>query len=299
MLNLECVMAGGLRLGLVLMAFAVGACAGEPRRVMSSEDFTALHADAIGHYASELEVRVTGPLQVSTEYNGDWITILLSEPYAHYRKDPGLLGSIIEEGITTFAQASGYLPGAIDATSVVPVIRAVEFLDEMGHAPGSRGELERPLVYDRYNDHLIVLYAEDLTNTFRYLHEDELKNSGIARAGVRALSIENLMARIPEPELHQDDQRFALSVGGGFEASLLLLDILWGDDVWQRRGTDLAGDPVIAVPTASRILVAGSDDPEGLSWLRWAARYRMAREANPISQRLFIYRDGSFQSFDG
>ena len=59
----------------------------------------------------------------------------------------------------------------------------------------------------------------------------------------------------------------------------------------------MKGDIVVAVPTRDALLVTGSKNRKGLAALRELAAKFAAEGSNPISDKLFVYRDGRFKKF--
>ena len=82
--------------------------------------------------------------------------------------------------------------------------------------------------------------------------------------------------------------------GGTYEASLLLFDSIWTDGQ-----VKVNGDIVVAVPTRDVLLVTGSKNRKGLAALRKIATKFAAEGSDPISDKLFVYRDGRFENSAG
>jgi hypothetical protein len=146
-------------------------------------------------------------------------------------------------------------------------------------------------VFEDLNDELVVVYVRDAERRVRFLMSND--DLGVERSALRQLAVENLRRLRPKIEMHSHGNMLAMfDVGGTYEASLLLFDSLWTDGQ-----VKVNGDIVVAVPTRDALLVTGSKNRKGLSALREIATKLSAEGSNPISDKLFVYRDGRFKKF--
>jgi uncharacterized protein YtpQ (UPF0354 family) len=114
----------------------------------------------------------------------------------------------------------------------------------------------------------------------------------VARSELRALAIQNLVRVLPKIEMRQHDDAFALiTVGGNYEASLLLLD-----DIWTGDQITFPGDTVVAVPARDALLVTGSRSRKGLQAVR-AMTAELVKGPYRLTDTLFVYRNGRFVKF--
>jgi len=148
-------------------------------------------------------------------------------------------------------------------------------------------------VFEDLNDELVIVYVQDAEHRVRFLMSNE--DLGVERSALRKLAVENLGRIRPKIEMHSLGNNLAMfDVGGTYEASLLLFDSIWTDGQ-----VKVNGDIVVAVPTRDALLVTGSKNRKGLSVLRKVAAKLAAERSNPISDKLFVYRDGQFKKFGG
>lgn len=288
-----------LRATLLLLALAAGACAGGTPQVIGPDDFAVSYAEALRRAAPEADIQIAGPLELSVERDGESVTVFLDNAYTSYRADPGQLQAIIDDYVSGLLDTDRGEAGFVDASRIVPVIKGPAFLDGLVQSQGGdRTTVELP-VFERYNDDLIILYAEDAPRSLRYLYEEHLVQAEVSRDVRLELAVDNLRALLPDLGTYENQRIHGIVADGIYESSLLLFDELWGDTGWTRRALGLTGEPVVAVPTRNLLLVVDSDDPASVALLREIAVSMFVQEPYPVAGRLFVYRNGRFEAFDG
>lgn len=286
-----------LRTTFLLFALVAAACAGGKPQVIGPNDFAVSYAEALRGAAPAADVQIAGPLKLSVEREGEEFTVFLDNAYATYRANPERLQEVVEGHISGILESGVQRPAPLDASRVVPVIKGPGFLDIFIERGGSDGEAAQLPAYDQYNDNLIILYAEDEPLSVRYLYDQELTESGISRDSRLPLAVRNLRALLPNLETYSSGGIVGIGADGTYESSLLLFDELWTGDGLQRFGLRLAGEPVVAVPTRNLLLVVDSRDSAGVELLRQLATQMFAAEPYPVSNQVFLYRNGRFQPF--
>ncbi|NNG02642.1 MAG: DUF1444 family protein [Inquilinus sp.] len=294
-------MRANFRTVLLLLAVFVGACAGERPGIISGDEFAAQYADTLRRSEPEADVRITGPLELSVELAGESFFVFLDNAYASYRAEPERLQEVVEDYAGRLLETGRQASTGFDPSRIVPVIKGSDYLDAFARSreSGRNSAPVPPPAFDRYNEHLIVLYAEDQPRAVRFLYERELADAGISRDTLLELAVENLRALLPDIETVREAGLYLLVADGIYESSLLLFDDLWIGDTWRSGRLKLAGEPVVAVPTRNLLLVADSRNLESVALLRELANRMSANEPYPVASQLFIYRDGRFRRFDG
>lgn len=113
-------------------------------------------------------------------------------------------------------------------------------------------------VLERWLGDLNVGYAYDTNSVFQYLRTGDLPKLGIKREDLRALSVRNLLARLPPVENHTGEQYSMLTAGGNFEISLLLADEMWA-------GLSAGADLYVAAPARDLVFWSRADLPGAYS----------------------------------
>lgn len=184
---------------------------------------------------------------------------------------------------------SGDAPRTIDTSKILPLVKDRQWLADIANTVKARGAQFSPL-YDDLNPELIIVYAEDQPERTRFIEEKEVK---LSKAALRTLAIANLRKSLPKIEMRDLGPVAFLSVGGDYEASLLLLDDIWSDGQIKRKGETL-----VAIPGHDTLLVSGTEEPEGLEAFLKLVKSLGASARKPLTNTLFVYRGGRFVKYE-
>jgi len=280
----------------LIFALCVGAV---QAKTLSPAEFTTAFAAAVRAELPGSTVVVKGDLEILVKRSDDKeATAFLDNAYQEYMASPndGPKG-VIRKFITAVVEQQRREPANLDRAQIVPIIKDRRWLAEMEATLRARGISSPPdHLFERYNDELIVLYAEDTPNNIRYLGPKDLEGAGVARADVRALAVANLKRLLPKIELRSGPLVSMIVAGGSYEASLLLVDDLWTKGAVPAK---VDGDVVVAIPARDLLVFTGSRNRAGVKQLREFAA-KMTKDASySLTDALFVYRDGRFGKFDG
>jgi uncharacterized protein YtpQ (UPF0354 family) len=110
-------------------------------------------------------------------------------------------------------------------------------------------------VYEKYNDHLIIVYAEDADNHFKYLTQDDLNSLSLHSISLRELAIKNLDQLLTSIKRKEDNGLYMIVAGGNYEASIILLT-----NFLTKENFPVDGDIVIAILNRDMLLITGSNN---------------------------------------
>ena len=158
------------------------------------------------------------------------------------------------------------------------MIKDRQWLDELHNTLKARGTPQQRLA-ERYNNELVIVYAQDDPNRMRYLTIQE--DFGLSREALRALAIDNLKRLLPKIEILVYDEIMLVSAGGDYEASLLLID-----EIWTGGQIKVDGDIVVAIPARDTLLVTGSRNRAGLKRMRELTAKAMAQGPYELTDTL-------------
>jgi uncharacterized protein YtpQ (UPF0354 family) len=242
-----------------------------------------------------------GELLIKDPIRGKDTTLLLRNAYADYAQDPAQLDQLLKSYVAALRQARSAQGGAarnaggdpapakVDRTRIVPVIKDKQWIDDNVNGLKARG-LDAEFVFDRLNNDLVIVYAEDDSARTRYLMSGE--DLGVARKELKALAIANLRRVLPKVEMSVEDDVAVISAGGDYDASLLLID-----DIWSGGQIKVEGDIVVAIPARNVLLVTGSQSRAGLRTMRTLVAKVAANGSHALTRTLFVYREGRFKKF--
>jgi uncharacterized protein YtpQ (UPF0354 family) len=237
-------------------------------------------------------VTVSGDLTLNLRRpDGRGATVNLANLYNAYVQEPARRDELVTRLVTSVAEPCKAC-GRLDRTNIVPVIKSRLWLEHLRAVFRAQAGANAPdPLYEDFNSELVIVYAEDSGGRTRYLSTAE--NTGIARAALRALAVENLRRLLPKVEMRLHDNVFGrITAGGDYEASLLLLD-----EVWSNPQIKVNGDIVVAIPAKDILLITGSRNRKGMQTLRNLAANIVQKESYRLVETLFVYRNGRFVTY--
>jgi uncharacterized protein YtpQ (UPF0354 family) len=259
---------------------------------MSAMAFTQEYAKILSSEAPTLKVKIKGEMQLLLrDASGKETTAFLDNAYAAYVLNP----KNRQEVITTYVHAllSSSVDTPIDSTQIVPLVKDRPWLTEMQKSVKNRtGEQISENVYEILNNELVIIYAVDTPKNIKYLSPDDLLRLGIKKEELRGIAVSNLRKLLPDIKVHAGPHVSMITAGGDYEASLLLLEDTWIEKV------KVDGDIVVALPSRDLLFVTGSRDLIGLDKLREIANKAIKKVPYPLTEKLFVFRDGKFQLFE-
>jgi uncharacterized protein YtpQ (UPF0354 family) len=262
--------------------------------VLSPSEFTQEFAESLRQARPGLKVEIVKDLQlkVASASGRDSLTFL-DNAYDTYKQDPNKKAEVIQRYITGGFELMGGSRGGVDRTRIVPLIKNRALLETTRQAASSFGAKKAPeLVSEEFSKDLVIMYAEDLPKSFRYLTPADLKKANIDLGELRSLACENLKRLLPKIEYRGTNGLYMVTAGGNYEASLLLLD-----SMWHGGQMNVQGDFVVAIPTRDLLLVTGSEYPEGIEKVKQIVKKASSGGSYRVSPLLFVYRNGKFEEY--
>jgi uncharacterized protein YtpQ (UPF0354 family) len=268
-----------------VVAICVAICA----EMLTPPAFTQEFARALARTRPSANVSVAGDLKLTIkETDGLVRNIHLNNAYNEYKLDPQRFDDLVATFSAIFSQSASKQAG-LDRTRIIPVIKDRQWLDELHNTLKAKGVAQQHLA-DRFNDELVIVYAQDDPNRMRYLTTQE--DFGLSREELRSLAIANLKRVLPKIEMGRVGDVALMSAGGNYEASLLLID-----EIWSSGQIQVNGNIVVAIPTRDALLVTGSRSRSGLKLVRELTAKFKAQGPYELTDTLFRYRDGRFTKF--
>jgi uncharacterized protein YtpQ (UPF0354 family) len=261
---------------------------------LGEREFAGAFAAGLQKAQPAAKISIVGPLELAvTDAQGKTHSAFLSNFFALYVAAPGRLDELIATFVGGYVDARAETD-ALEPSSIMPVIKDNAWISGAMDLMRARvGKDFREPVHDKLNDRLVVFYVEDRPRTVQFLTEQRLTASGLKRADLRALALNNLQALIPQVRLQEGRGVYMVTAGGTYESSLVLLD-----EIWKTRRIDVDGDYVVAIPARDMLFVTGSKNHEAVTRLRAIAARDYRDSAYRLSEDLFIYRNGVFSRFE-
>ncbi len=181
----------------------------------------------------------------------------------------------------------------LDLNRIVPIIKPKKYLEEVETHRGINSIAPRDEVYEFYNDELLIVYAEDLESSIRYLRKDEILNINFQESDLKALAIQNLDRMLTSIKKKGADGIYFLIAGGDYEASIILIE-----DILSKENFDIDGDIVISIPNRDMLLITGSNDVANIKKIKNLASNTYNNGSHNLSPYLFIWNGEKFIKFD-
>lgn len=220
----------------------------------------------------------------------------LGNVYTDYQNAPGSLHKIVSNYVRATCSALTTDPTVLNVDKLVPIVKSWAFIEDARKAIGVSGTPDDEIaqVFERYNDSLVVLYAEDHLGRVQYPAWEMIARAGLEMGDLRALAVNNLQRLLPPTQAIGLGRSFyGVMAGGFYESSLILID-----SFWRERQLDVDGDYVIAMPARGFLFVSGSGNRSILSSVRRTATQAMRENSYPITDQLFIYDGTKFVEYE-
>ena len=256
--------------------------------LLTERQFTSAFMDSLKRMYPGNIYTIKQDLEIDVKIGELNLTHFLNNAYNSYKNEPESLSSIM----------SLYLRGALDMyreetpiqkNKIVPVIKDAAYITDVAKTVDKSPEL----VYDKYNDKLVIIYAEDNENGIAYFSTERFMESGINRDSLLPIGLKNLDSILPKIEILGDNGYYMLVAGGNYETSLILLD-----GIWTKENLKVKGDIVIAIPTRDLLLVTGSKDTEKLKKMRAIAKEAWQSGSYQLTPDLFRWNGKKFEPFE-
>jgi hypothetical protein len=139
-----------------------------------------------------------------------------------------------------------------------------------------------------------VVYLLDQGDQYTWANMGQLARAGIDLEELHRIGVANLQRRTagnPGLRLNQGDGAHMLTMGGEFEASLVLVDALW-DGMLREYAPN---GPIVTIPARDMCVFCDARSLEGLKRVRTVATQPLADPKYSLTQKLFARRDGRWR----
>jgi uncharacterized protein YtpQ (UPF0354 family) len=171
----------------------------------------------------------------------------------------------------------------INTAGIVPIIKPASCLEQV--APMA--------VYEKYNNELLITYAEDTGNSIRYLTQQDIDLLALDLDLLRSIAVNNLNSLLTDIKLHGDGSVYMLTAGGDYETSLILLSYLF-----TKQNMPVDGDFVIAIPNCDLLLITGSNNKAGIHKIKEIAARAFLTGSCQVSEYLYKWNGDKFEKFE-
>ncbi len=265
--------------------------------LLSPRGFTKRVQRLFEKYQPTATITSPKPLHLEVRRQGqEQYRAFLGNVYTDYQMMPGLLEEIVTRYVKATLEALNVDPTALDVNRLVPVVKDWGFIEHARKMVGVSGTPDDEIMqtFERYNDSLVVVYAEDSNHTIKYPAWETIVQAGLEMAQLRSLAVENLQRIMPPMQTLKFERNLhGIMAGGSYEASLILID-----SIWQERKFEVDGDYVIAMPARGYVFITGSQASSVIPRVRRMAVDAYREGPYPLTDQLFIYDGAKFVEYD-
>lgn len=180
-------------------------------------------------------------------------------------------------------------------TRAIPYIKATLPLDS-GEPVQTLSWADSPVLNDLQNG-LVVAYVVDDGDALRFVQNGELQHHQIDVNTLHAIGVANLAELTSVADvrvLRCAGNVFGVLFDGNFEASLILLDSLWGDAFRQF----VVGEYAVAIPARDMLAFGDGSSPEVIAQLRDICN-RLEHADHQITDQLYLRTQGRWVPIPG
>lgn len=258
--------------------------------ILTEKEFAHAYLDSLSKKHPSAKFELSPELIILSKKGDLEYKHYIDNAYKAYKAEPDSINAIISRyvAITTDLYED---KKPINIDNVVPIIKPVEYLDEIKSL--NKNDKSFPMVTDKYNNQLIIAYAEDSGNSFMYLTEDDFKNLSISHDTLKSIALRNLDKIIPNIQRQGDNELFMITAGGDYEASLILLS-----SIWTKENFPVDGEFIIGIPNRDMLMVTGSKNKSDVIKIKEIVAESYKTGNYQISDRLYKWTGKQFEVYD-
>ena len=273
----------------VLIGLMTFGCTTQPK-ILSEREFTKTYLDSLKRTYPTVKFEITYDLTIVAKNDGKEFKHYLDNAYKEYKLAPKSLDEIIKRYIAVSADLYKEKK-TIRTENIIPIIKPIDYLNELRNISKENGGEKEPwIVYEKYNDELIVVFGEDTENSIKYFTQSDFSKLNINKDTLLEFSIENLQRILPDIQKVGQKSMYGLSAGGYLEASLILLPKLW-----TKENFDILGDIVVSIPNKDLIFITGTENSTELSKVKEMTEKSYNEGNGSVSPYLFEWNGKKFE----
>ena len=247
---------------------------------MTITEFTKHYADLFAIKFPTTKFTIVDDSTIESSFPDDDVTISVVNAYKEYQAEPNSLQEILTKYLTVASEL--YVSKEkLSIDNIVPIIKPNSFVHDVQGA------------YEKYNDQLIIAYAEDKKEYIRYITDDDIKSLSVNKDLLKQTAIKNLDKLLTSIQRQDDDGVYMVTAGGDYEASIILLD-----KIFTKELLPVNGDFVITIPNRDMLLVTGSNDKAGIARIREIAKKSFETGSYQVSEYLYKWNGRVFEKYN-
>jgi uncharacterized protein YtpQ (UPF0354 family) len=260
---------------------------------MKVKEFTAKYLDSLSIRFPTARFAIIDDSTINAKLEGKDVRISVDNAYREYQAEPDSLQEILHRYILVSSEI--FNPKEkISVDRIIPIIKPVEYLNDLKNLAKNMGATKDfEGVYEKYNEQLIIVYAEDTKSSLSYLTQDDLTTLSINQDSLRMVATKNLDRLLTNIQRQGDDGTYMLTAGGNYETSMILLN-----NIFTKESLPVNGDFVVAIPNRDMLLITGSNDKTGIQKIKEISTKTFQTGDHQVSEYLYKWNGHKFEKFE-
>ena len=258
--------------------------------VMTEKEFAKVYLDSLSKKYPTVKFELNTDLTITSKKGDLDYKHYIDNAFIAYKSEPDSISHIISRYLASTTDLY-VAQKTVNVENIVPVIKPIEYLGEINSF--SKDGKSFPMITEKYNDQLIIAYAEDSKNSIKYLTEDDFKTLAISRDTLKSIALRNFDKIIPNIQRQGDNGLYMITAGGDYEASLILVS-----SIWTRENFPVDGEFVIAIPNRDMLLITGSKNKTGIAKLREIVADSYKTGNYQVSDQLYKWTGEKFEIYE-
>jgi hypothetical protein len=194
------------------------------KNAMTVKNFTTAYFDLLTKKHPAVKFTIVDDSTITSKFNENDIRISVDNAYKEYQAEPDSIQTILSRYIAATSDLYS-LEKKVNRDRIIPIIKPLSYLDDIEKFSKQMGATKSmDAFYEKYNDQLLIVYAEDKENGIHYLTQDDIKSLSIKSDSIKKIATNNLDKLLTNIERKGGDGVYMLTAGGNYEVSLILLD---------------------------------------------------------------------------
>lgn len=252
---------------------------------LTEEQFTDKYLEKVSKQYPNVNYEIKEPLVITAKFGDVEHIYYLDNSFKEYNLASNELNEILER----YIHSSGSLyerDNEINIKKIIPTIKPLSYFEELK----LNGIETHDLVWEYYNEDLIIIYAEDKGNSFKYFNNEEFEKLNVQKDTLLNFALDNLKNIIPDIEKVGEKGEYGLIAGGDYEVNLILLKTLW-----TKENFDVDGEIIIAIPNRDLVFITGSNNKTSIQKLKKSIDEYYNTGNHPISNSFYRWNGEKFE----
>jgi uncharacterized protein YtpQ (UPF0354 family) len=258
--------------------------------VLTKKEFAQLYVDSLIKKHPTVNFALGTDLTITSKKGDKDHKHYIENMFIAYQNEPDSINAIINRYATLVTEMFEERKPII-LENIIPVIKPIEYLDDVNNLVNDGKPF--PMITEKYNDQLIIAFAEDSKNSIRYLTEDDFNALAITKDSLKSIALKNFDKIVPNIQRQGDHGLFMLTAGGDYEASLILLS-----SIWIKENFPVDGTFIIAIPNRDMLMITGSKNKNGINKIKEIVADSYHTGNYQISEFLFKWNGSKFIKYD-